>query len=259
MAVKGPGDAKPSAHCFPRQQFPSRFSGRGSRPRPQTLSSAKVRAHTGSGCRVREGARGHLPGRLDVGGGPSCSVVAWWCFIEVDLSSISLTVDVVATRPPAGGWRVVGFDFTRVKEENQPWELQDAACGPRAITVYSTHIHCLLNAGTVCGVGDTIASKRSQPCPGSSGPSVGARHEQEVTPCQEGRVREGSRAARGREGSEGLFWLEWISHPRSWKAALLTVRDLVTHSETSAPSWTAWTGRPRKPSQPTLPLSVWGK
>lgn len=94
--------------------------------------------------------------------------------------------------------------------KNQPWQLQDAVCTPRAVTVPSSHIYRLRNAGAVRGVRETAVSEWSRPCPGSSVPRAGAGQQTGGHPCQEGRGREGSgqhvdgRAWRGCSGWRGF-------------------------------------------------------
>lgn len=74
-----------------------------------------------------------------------------------------------ASSSPAGSRRGVRVDFTKVKEENQPWELQDPVSGQRDITVYLTHVHCLLNARHCSwGLGDGSEQNDQVTAPGPS-------------------------------------------------------------------------------------------
>lgn len=135
----------------------------------------------------------------------------------------------MTTLPPAGSRRGVRVDFTKVKRENQPRELQGPVSGQRDITVYLTHGHCLLNARH-CAWAWEMAVSKMKSLPLDLPPHVGARQ----------RIRqEGVSAGKGAEqhtegGLEPPFQTEWLASPWTAQSGILDVGlALLAHAETS--------------------------
>lgn len=135
-------------------------------PRLQTLHIAKVRD-----AASLTGSWFHLLGSLEVGRWPLwCR--ARWVTLYLTGKLFSFSQAVGCDDHTSSSWRRRGVcvDFTTVKEDNQPWELQGPVSGQRDITVYLTHVHCVPNARHCSwGLGDGSEQNDQVTAPGPSG------------------------------------------------------------------------------------------